>query len=796
MDLIYLNTILSRLMGGDPTIQDSERDKVTEIATRLISDQNLLITNQLTVQAVIKIANIVYNNIGGNPIMPDDIYDRLIVICKNLGIPTPVGAPPIDFKGATQASSPIDTGRTEDGLLRVVDRVPDYDKMMFYQPMTSNMTRPMAEDFIYHHDSSMVSKKARTAGHQWDLCGTLDKCKYVTNADAINNAAFQDPSVLIFERDFLAKYCQEGILDPNNIELIVSFKYDGVSIENTVDGDTIISSCTRGDTDNNEASDMTPVLGGMTFARARNLAKGTPIGIKNEYIVTKNNLRLLKERFGKNYVNARNAVIGLTSSLDARMYRDYLTPIPLETSLNVDRLTEIMFMNQHYTKGLDFRYSVIKGDFNTVLYMVHKFSEEAQALRDYQEFMYDGIVVEILNPNIRQYLGKRGAIPRYSIAIKFPPLMRYSTFTHYTYSVGQDGVIVPMAHFLPVEFFGAIHDKTTAHSYERFKTLGLHKGDKVTLTLNNDVIVYIRRAPDHLQPKQLGELEQFPSVCPSCGGPLYVSESGSSVFCTNFWCPERAYGRLSNTFKKLNAKGFSYETIKKLEVTRLSQLYSYDKDEMARRIGHGNAINLLGVLDYLKNAGLPDYRLIGAIGFTNIAAKTWKSILEQFPIERVLNEPNETFRHLAAIDGIGETTVETIVQERPLLIDELRFIFNNFRWARTEPYDPCRQPKKKIVFSGVHDKELAAEFNQLGDYEADVKAGFTKDCYALIVPNVGYMSTKVAKAFKFLGQAYAKAYNTAPLHVTWENLQSCAGLTPMVLTRDMAHELILKSKMN
>jgi hypothetical protein len=91
---------------------------------------------------------------------------------------------------------------------------------------------------------------------------------------------------------------------------------------------------------------------------------------------------------------------------------------------------------------------------------------------------------------------------------------------------------------------------------------------------------------------------------------------------------------------------------------------------------------------------------------------------------------------------------------------------------------------------------LADQFNQLGDYDADVKAGFTKDCYALIVPNVGYMSSKVAKAFKFLGQAYAKAYNTAPLHVSWENLQSCAGLTPMVLTRDMAQELILKSKNN
>jgi endonuclease III-like uncharacterized protein len=82
-------------------------------------------------------------------------------------------------------------------------------------------------------------------------------------------------------------------------------------------------------------------------------------------------------------------------------------------------------------------------------------------------------------------------------------------------------------------------------------------------------------------------------------------------------------------------------------------------------IGKGNASNLVKELNRIAQAGLPDYRLIGSIGFNNIADKTWRLILEQFPIERVMNEPDESFRHLEAINGIGFSTIDTILKERP-----------------------------------------------------------------------------------------------------------------------------------
>ena len=790
-----LTSIYARLSSGNPEIQPAERNYMIQRATQWVQNQVFQAGEEGEVRTLILICNAIYNNASNvPPVIPDDLYDRLVALCHRLNVSIPVGAPPIQFTQLPKQTEDMKKGivRDEFGRIEIVRRIPNLDRYMFFPNVSTNMTPPIPEDFQVYADPTLVKKKQRAVGHKWDLCGTLEKCKFVLVSDAMENGAALDPSVNVFERDFLSRHCQEGYVNPNYIELILSLKYDGVSVENTVDGPTIIESCTRGDLDTNEASDLTPIFGGMEFARARNIDKGNPFGIKFEYLVTWDNLARIQRDFGKTYVNPRNGVIGLTGGLDARKYRDYLTPVPLETSLNIDRISEIQFMNLHYTKGLDFRYVIVRGTYAEVLGYVKEFVEELDSLREYMGFTYDGIVVEYADSRIRQALGKRGSIPRYSVAIKFPPLKRYSTFTHYTYSVGQDGVVVPKGHFAPVEFMGQIHDNTTAHSYERFKNLGLHAGDKVVLTLNNDCIVYMRRAPQNLQdPNNRNPLIEFPTHCPSCGQPLYVSESEASAFCANFWCPERSLARLSNMLAKLSVKGFSTETIRALNVTRFSQLYSLSYQEIEPIIGPTNASNLLDALAKLRSANLPDYRLIGSIGFTGIAEKTWRIILEQFPIERVMTEPDDMFRHLEAINGIGSRTVETIIKERPYFYPDLQFIFTTFTFTRTPLYNPNAAKKIKVCFTGTRDRNLAELLNQTGYYEADVNAGFTKSTGLLIVPRYGYTEgSKISRAFEQLGKAYGKFNKLPPLKVTWENLHMVSNFAPTIITVDQAYQML------
>lgn len=784
-----IHAILAKISSGG-MITYEDRQVISNIANSLLKGENKDLYYQ-----IISMCNLVYNNCPNiEPLIPDSLYDRLVVYAKNNNISIPVGAPPMNI----QIENTLEYGSAEpqimkdkNGYIQVVRIVPDYDKMQFFYNMSSNSTPPRKEDFIRDHDKTLVERKQRAVAHTYDMCGTLDKCKYVLNFDAQAAGSLQDNTINIFERDFLYKLISDYRLDPNNLEFVLSLKYDGISVENTILKDEIIFSVTRGDLNTNQASDLTPIFGGMKFARATNQPIPTdPFGIKFEYILTEENKRAIESIFGKSYVNLRNAVIGVTGGLDARLYRDYLTPVPLESSLQFnDRVHEIQWLNYYYSKGIDFRWALVKGNYNQILSYVKQFTDEAESLREYMGFAYDGIVVELNNINMRNIIGKRGSVPRYAIAIKFDPLKRKSIFTHYTYSVGQDGRITPMAHFEPVEFFGAIHSKTTAHSYKRFKELGLHVGDRVTLTLNNDVIVYIRRAPEKDQdPNNTNPLVEFPQLCPSCGMHLYVSDSGDSVYCLNLLCPERIVSRMANCLKKLSFKDFSTETVRALGIKSIKELYNYDYNKMVNIIGPVNAQNLVKGLEELKNANLSDARLIGSIGFDNIAEKTWKTILEQFPIERILSCNTTELKYLEGIKGIGKTTIQTIMDERMYFLEDLMFIFSTFKYTKTPLYNPYIN-KPKVCFTGFRDTELENLFVSKG---FEIVESVTKETNILVISHFGGTSTKIVKAFKYLAENYAKSANVPKPQITWENLHIIRSMNikPYIMTRDEANSYI------
>ena len=470
------------------------------------------------------------------------------------------------------------------------------------------------------------------------------------------------------------------------------------------------------------------------------------------------------------------------------MYRDYLTPIPLESSLNVDRLIELDFLNKYYTKNISMRHEVIEGDYTQVLFMVSQFVKNANELRDYMGFQYDGVVIEYADEDIRQRLGKRGSVPRYAIAIKFNPLRRVSTFTHYTYSVGQDGRVVPMAHFRPVEFFGAIHDKTTAHSLKRFLDLGLRCGDKVNLTLVNDVIVYITKADDSSNLTNPNPLEEFPTKCPCCGSDLVVTDSGNSAICTNFFCPEKIIGRLTNLFKKLNIKDFSSESIRALGAKWLRELYAISKEVLIEKLGEANGIKFSQRLEEMRTIKFPDYRILGAIGFTSIGAETWKIILKNVSIQELLKNTDTVLSHISAAKGIGTKTVETIRNEIELFRPDIEFIFANFNIEYTVVGE--EDNKVQVRFSGLRDHGLANRFNEAG-FDAREDAGVTGSTAILVVPYIGFESGNVTKAFKAKEKNYKKASGlTVEDGINYNNLQSFKDYYPFIMTPDEADQFL------
>ena len=213
-----------------------------------------------------------------------------------------------------------------------------------------------------------------------------------------------------------------------------------------------------------------------------------------------------------------------------------------------------------------------------------------------------------------------------------------------------------MIHYLPVEFLGTIHTKSSGASYARFKSLDLSIGDQIEVTYVNDVMPYVTK-PDN-QFNRKNKLKQpaveFPATCPSCGEPL--EKGDASAYCRNMSCRERSIQRMANMMSKLGIKDFSFVSFEQLNIFNFHTLMNCGVDDFAK-LGPMSSMKLYQAMQALKTNKLPDYRLIGALGFSDIAYKTWKLIFEKITPQELLSFSNtKLLEELSIIRGIGERT--------------------------------------------------------------------------------------------------------------------------------------------
>lgn len=699
-------------------------------------------------ESLMMLCDIVYNNFDGMDVIDDGIYDSLIIVYRKIFNKPHIGGAPVQVNLTTQLE-PDDKIEGYHYPFATIDpaKAGETNTWLFYDNL--KVLPPYNPAFYGQVDRSHYTPNRtshQSVPHKYPkLVGTLEKCKFVLMSEAASYDLLNDPTVKIFERDFLSKHINMGIVNPYNIQLLLELKLDGMSVEADVTN-VIQSARSRGDTDTDEAEDLSIVFSGYKFPYCPEMSES--FGMKFECIITKANLIRLGQLKGRTYKNARNGVIGLVKSLDAQAFRDLVTLVPLETSLDIDPITEVQFMNQYYTKDVYLPYAVAQGDYNQVLYQVYRFVKEAEAMRDVMPYLYDGVVVHYVDPTIRQRLGRSAAVNNFSIAIKFNPMRKKSIFRGYTYTVGQDGRITPMAHYDPVEFLGGIHTKSSCHSYGRFRELQLCKGDVVELTYVNDVMPYLTKpyAGEYRGEYETAQPpEQFPVLCPFCGSQIVISDGGAGdlAICPNIHCPERQIGKVVNMLDKLSIKGFAEAAVRKLQIHSLPELIAVDPQRACNELGEANGKKLIDAIRQFTTTPMPDYRIVGAIGITGVAAETWKKILSVVHIQTIyqnVRQPINLAEMLQDIKGIGPKTANVIAGELPLYEEDLRFILT----LPNLVVSYGAQKRISVRWTGVRDKELENKLNAIG-IDANSKAGVTKSTNILVVPYAGFVSDKMKK---------------------------------------------------
>jgi NAD-dependent DNA ligase len=722
-------------------------------------------------KSMINIFNIIYNNSPNEDVLIDDgMYDMLVTKLMNLTGETVPGAPVVDFKDNTEKQSdkkepfcPVrffDKNEREEhlqyyGYLLNNDTTADDRYNRFYGTYYPNSKNIRYSPVLFNTD---IAKRTHTAEHgDSNLVGTLDKCKFVFVNDAVEAGVdLNDPKIKILERDFFAKHIQEGIISPDeDIEVIISLKYDGCSIEADC-SNMVLGARSRGDTGIGLASDMTPILKGYGFPRGIDTYPMNSYGIKFEAIMTYENLAKYNMARGYNYANCRSAINGLFGASDAWKYRDLITLVPLDMTPDStvrkafgeeykgrERVGEIAFLNSFYVNhGVPYICSIEKGNYRTVLWFIRRFLQEAEYARDFMGFMYDGIVVEYASTAIREKLGRKNYVNQFAMAVKFNPLKKQTIFRYYTFSVGKDRSITPKAHYDPVEFMGTIQPNSSVHSYANFIELGLKPGDIIDVTYVNDVMAQVSKKDIEANAQNPNEPFPFPEVCPICGAPIAISESGKSAYCTNVKCDGAKISRMVDTLAKLGFEGFAEESVKAMGFYSISDLFVAPPEMW--NLGEADTISLLRQIHDFMCKDVYDFEYMGALGFTNTGTEKWKKILAEYTIEEIVDlymeAPDLLCSKLNAIPGVGPKTVEIIVNEFNDFGVDIDFGIKSLNLVQSKGM----AKRKTIRYTGFRNPQLAEQLNSMG---YDAKDGsVTKSTDILLVPYEGFQSSKVAKA--------------------------------------------------
>lgn len=285
-------------------------------------------------------------------------------------------------------------------------------------------------------------------------------------------------------------------------------------------------------------------------------------------------------------------------------------------------------------------------------------------LRDSLAYDIDGVVIKLDSLADRSVMGEGTATPRWAVAYKFPPEQKITKLEDITVAVGRTGVLTPTAILQPVRLAGTTVSRATLHNLDFIRERDIHIGDQVTVQKAGDIIPEIVCAhPD----SRTGSERPFlmPTVCPSCGEPVFREEDEAAVRCTNAACPAQLSRGIEHFASKdaMDIDGLGPQIVESLIHSELihdaADLYRLRAADVAglERMGEKSAANLIASIEKSKTAGLE--RLLFALGIRNIGQVAASVLAGRFgTLEGVMSATTE---QLCDIPDFGEITAECVV---------------------------------------------------------------------------------------------------------------------------------------
>lgn len=452
----------------------------------------------------------------------------------------------------------------------------------------------------------------------------------------------------------------------SDVEYVVEFKIDGLSVGVTYNDGEFEKGATRGNG-----------VVGEDISQNLMTVKSIPLKIKEDNeIVVRGEVYISKENFQNIneqqenlglalYANPRNLAAGSLRQLDPK--------------LTAKRPLDIFVFNLEYGQNLEFESHSDSLEFLSDLgfsvspnYKVFKSIDDVIEHIEYWtenrgnlDFEIDGMVIKVNNLKQRESMGYTAKSPRWAIAYKFPAEKKKTKILDIIVEVGRTGTITPTAVLEPVRLAGTSVSRATLHNEDYIKEKDIKINDTVLVQKAGDIIPQVIEV---IKEERSGEEIEFnmPNVCPVCSEPTVRLEGEAAVKCINMSCPAQIRRGIihfvSRDAMNIDGLGESIITLLLNEkiIEDVSDLYSIKKEDVINleRMGDKSANNLIKSIKKSKENDL--WRLINGLGIKFVGVKGAKILAKNFKdIDEIMSVSEG---ELVNLEEFGETMANSVVE--------------------------------------------------------------------------------------------------------------------------------------
>lgn len=496
-----------------------------------------------------------------------------------------------------------------------------------------------------------------------------------------------------------------------DLEYVVEFKIDGLSVGLTYQDGELKNGSTRGDGVVGE--DITKNL--MTV-------KTIPLKIneKRELIV-RGEVYISKEDFEKVneqqddlglqlFANPRNLAAGSLRQLDSKLTAKRPLDIFVFNLENIDDFSikthsgSIEFLKEQGFKVIE-NYKVCKS-IDEVIEHINYWSEN----RDKLGFEIDGMVIKVNDIEAREAMGNTAKSPRWATSYKFPAEKKTTKILDIVVEVGRTGTITPSAILQPVRLAGTTVSRATLHNEDYIKEKDIKINDTVLVQKSGDVIPKVLEV---IEKDRTGEEIDFimPDKCPACLEPTVRLEGEAAVKCINMSCPAQIRRGIihyvSRDAMDIDGLGESIVTLLLNQglIKDISGLYYLKKEDIVNleRMGDKSANNLLNSIEASKKNDL--WRLVNGLGIRFIGTKAAKILSDNYKnLDELIDAKVDDLNNLEEFGNImSSSVVEFFNEDKNIeVIDKLKKAGVNTESLKDDSDDITKIfDKMKIVLTGT-----------------------------------------------------------------------------------------------